>query len=58
MVDHDIMGLSYEQASRKALELVEKAAKTGNWFAIVDTLAELKHYMVSRAAYDQNAGHC
>lgn len=42
-------GMSYEQASRKGLELVAEAAATGAWCAIVDDLDELRKIMKATA---------
>jgi len=41
----DIRGLSYEQASRRGEELILRAAKTGNWHAILDELCALRLHM-------------
>lgn len=38
-------GMSYEQASREGLRLVQKAANDGNWFVILDRLQRLKAIM-------------
>lgn len=37
--------LSYEQASREGFLLVREAAKSGNWFSIIDRLSDLKRIM-------------
>lgn len=38
-------GLTYEAASRAGFRLVEGAAKSGNWFAILDDLVALRFIM-------------
>lgn len=40
-------GLSYEQASREGARLVTEAGKSGNWFAIIERLVELRRLMRS-----------
>lgn len=38
-------GMSYEQASKEGLRLVQKAAETGNWFEIIEPLQDLRSIM-------------
>lgn len=38
-------GWSYEQCSREGARLVAQANETGNWFAILDSLVELRRLM-------------
>lgn len=40
-----LAGMSYEQASRHGLKLVQKAAETHNWFTVLDDLVELREIM-------------
>lgn len=41
----DFRGMSYEQASRHAGVLIEKAHKSGRWFDLVEQLSELRTIM-------------
>lgn len=41
----DYRGMSYEQASREGARLVAKAHETGNWWAIIEPLTELRLIM-------------
>lgn len=42
---HSYHGMSYEQASREAMKLLNKAVETGNWFETVDRLIILREIM-------------
>jgi hypothetical protein len=39
------MGRSYEWSSREGARLVAEATRTGNWWAIIEPLAELRGIM-------------
>lgn len=41
----EYQGLAYDAASRIGFRLVEQAAKTGNWFTIIDRLVALRQIM-------------
>lgn len=41
----DYRGWSYEQCSREGARLLAKANETGNWWAIIDSLTELRRIM-------------
>ena len=43
--DIRLSGMSREQASREGLRLLNRAAKTGNWHAILGDLIELRAIM-------------
>lgn len=45
------LGMSYEQASREGLRLIENAAKTGNWHEALDKLIELRQIMRMTAGF-------
>ncbi len=42
---YEYAGMSYEQASRAAAVLIEKTARTGNWWPVVERLAALRQIM-------------
>lgn len=48
-------GLSYEAASRRGLALVRQAARTENWFAVLDELVELRQVMRTAPSDDPTA---
>lgn len=47
--------MSYEQASKEGLRLVQKAAETGNWFEIIEPLQDLRSIMEWTARPKQKA---
>lgn len=41
------LGLSYEQLSRRGGEIIEKAAKSGEWHSVVEDLVYIKRLMLA-----------
>lgn len=46
----EYMGMSYEQASCEGSRLIATAHERGNWFQIVDRLAELREIIKRQSA--------